>query len=204
VVDVFVLGRVARDHLLLRSGARPGDHVLVTGTLGESSAGLALMREPSIELESGAREHLLARHYTPTPRLAEAAVIAKSGQATAMIDLSDGLSSDAGHICERSDVGVRIWVHRLPTSPAIRRVARSTGRQPWQLALQGGEDYELCFTAPSGAAEQLASAVEEETGTMVTIIGTILPEAEGRWLVLEDGTEIPLEAKGWEHFKGPA
>jgi thiamine-monophosphate kinase len=86
----------------------------------------------------------------------------------------------------------------------MRRVARSIGQQPWQLALQGGEDYELCFTARPGAAEQLASAVGEKTGTVVTTIGTILPEANGRWLVLEDGSEIPLEARGWEHFKGLA
>jgi thiamine-monophosphate kinase len=199
VVDVFVLGRVQPEHLLLRSGAQPGDRVLVTGTLGDSAAGLALVQDPSIQLDAAGREHLLARHFTPTPRLPESTIIARRRQATAMIDLSDGLSSDVGHICQRSGVGVRLWAARLPISPAARQVAGAAGRPLWQLALEGGEDYELCFTAPPAAAEELAAAVEEETGTLVTIIGEILAE-EARWLVREDGTEVPLQARGWEHF----
>lgn len=199
VVDVFVLGRVQRQHLLLRSGASPGDHVLVTGTLGDSAAGLALLQEPTIDLDAARREQLLARHFTPTPRLPESAVIARRQLATAMIDISDGLSSDVGHICERSGVGVRLWAARLPLTPAARQVAGASGRPAWQLALEGGEDYELCFTAPPGAAQELAAAVERETGTPVTVVGQILAN-EGRWLVREDGTEAPLQARGWEHF----
>lgn len=199
-VDVCVLGRVRREHLLLRSGAKPGDWVLVTGYLGDSAAGLSLLLDPALFVAESDRELLLARHFTPTPRLPEAAVIARPGLATAMIDLSDGLSSDIGHICERSRVGVRLWAGRLPISPAARQVAALTGRAPWRLALEGGEDYELCFTAPSGAAEELAAAVSRETGTLVTVVGEILPAVEGRWLVLEDGQEVPLEARGWEHF----
>lgn len=203
VVDVFVLGRVQRQHLLLRSGARPGDRVLVTGTLGDAAAGLALLLAPSIVVDAAVREGLLARHFTPTPRLAEARVIARSGRATAMIDLSDGLSSDVGHICDRSQVGVRIWAGCLPISPAARRVAALSDRPPWELALEGGEDYELCFTVPPAAAEGLASSIEQGTGTRVTIIGEILPLREGRWLVLEGGEVRPLEARGWVHF-GPS
>jgi thiamine-monophosphate kinase len=206
VVDVFVLGRVPRQGLLLRSGAQPGDRVLVTGTLGDSAAGLALLQAPSIRLGAAARKWLLARHFTPTPRLPEARIISRRQQATAMIDLSDGLSSDVGHICERSGVGVRLWAARLPTSPAARQVADATGRPVWQLALEGGEDYELCFTAPAEAAEGLAEAVQGETGTRVTIVGEILPDRRRR-LVREDGSEVPLQAGGWEHFRhgpGPA
>jgi thiamin-phosphate kinase/energy coupling factor transporter S component ThiW len=92
-VDVFVLGRVHRQHLLLRSGAQPGDRVLVTGTLGDAAAGLALFWAPSMKVDAAVREGLLKRHVTPTPRLAEARVIARSGLATAMIDLSDGLAA---------------------------------------------------------------------------------------------------------------
>ncbi len=206
VVDVFVLGRVRRQRLLLRSGARPGDRVLVTGTLGDSAAGLALLQESSIQLGAAGREQLLTRHFAPTPRLPEAEIISRHQLATAMIDLSDGLSSDIGHICERSGVGVRLWAARLPISPAARQVAGATGQPAWQLALEGGEDYELCFTAPPDAAGELAEAVEEETGTPVTIIGEILP-ARSRWLVREDGSEVSLQAGGWEHFRrrpGPA
>ncbi|HHH40956.1 MAG TPA: thiamine-phosphate kinase [Chloroflexi bacterium] len=199
-VDVCVLGRVHRRHLLLRSGARPGDRVLVTGHLGGSAAGLHLLLDPDLAVAPSDREALLARHLTPTPRLPEAAIIARSGAATAMIDVSDGLSSDVGHICEQSRVGVRLWADRLPIAPATRRVAELLGRAPWRLALEGGEDYELCFTAPPEAAADLAAAVRRETGTPVAVVGEVLPAEEGRWLVLEDGRKRPLEAKGWEHF----
>ena len=85
-------------------------------------------------------------------------------------------------------------------TPAARRVAELTDRAPWRLALEGGEDYELCFTAPPQAVDELAAAVEKATGTPVTVVGGILPADEGRRLVLEDGQEVPVEAKGWKHF----
>lgn len=200
-VDVFVLGRVQRPHLLLRSGAKPGDQVLVTGTLGDSAAGLRLLSNHSLSVPAEHREFLLARHFTPTPRLAEAQVIAGSERATAMIDVSDGLSSDIGHICDCSQVGVRLWAERLPVSPAARSVARSTHQAPWRLAIDGGEDYELCFTVPAENAEELIRAIEQETGTLATAVGQILAPDQGRWLVLEDGKQVPLEAKGWDHFE---
>ena len=201
-VDVFVLGRVRREHVLLRSGARPGDQVLVTGRIGDSAAGLQLLLHPGLvpDLPAGEREMLLDRHFTPTPRLREAAVIARLGGATAAIDVSDGLSSDLGHICERSRVGARLWAERLPISPATQRVAQAGARTPTALALEGGEDYELCFTAPPARAQALAAAVEAETGTPVAIAGEILPPDQGRTLVLPDGREVELEAKGWQHW----
>ena len=200
VIDVCLLGRVERGELLLRSGARPGDLVLVTGTLGEAAAGLAVLQR--LELDIPARQALLTRLYTPTPRLHEAAVIAKSKQATAMIDLSDGLSSDILHICEKSNVGVRLWAERLPVSEAVREVARRCGETALELALSGGEDFELCFTAPKAFAEALAKTVQSKTGTPVTMIGEVLPLEAERTLVLPGGEEIALEAKGWEHFGG--
>jgi thiamine-monophosphate kinase len=200
-IDVFVLGHVRPEHLLLRSGAVPGDRVLVTGTLGDSTAGLSLLQDPALSIPSPEREMLLSRHFTPTPRLSEAGIIAGSGLATGMIDLSDGLSSDIGHICDRSHVGVRLWAERLPISQATRRVAELTGREPWHLALDGGEDYELCFTVPPDKAEDLIAAVEGDTGTPVTVVGEILASEGGRWLQVEDGRAAPLEAKGWQHFQ---
>lgn len=198
VIDITVLGRVAREQVLLRSGARPGDLVLVTGNLGEASAGLRLWQHPELDLPE--RAALLARHFTPTPRLSEAAVIAGSMQATAMIDLSDGLSSDALHICERSGVGLRLWAERLPVSEAVLQVAERTNASALDLAMSGGEDFELCFTAPEAIADSLARRVQQRTGTPVAIIGQVLPASAGRHLVLPHGREIPLEAKGWEHF----
>ena len=199
-IDVCVLGRVRREHLLLRSGARPGDRVLVTGQLGEAGAGLKLLLDARLSVPPAERESLLSRLLTPTPRVTEAGAIARSGLATAMIDISDGLSSDIGHICERSGVGVRIWADRLPLSPAVRRVAGLVNIPPWQLALTAGEDYELCFTAPPAAAPALIAAVQA-TDTPVTVIGEILPAEMGRRLVLPDGQEEPLTPGGWQHFQ---
>ncbi len=201
VVDVFLLGQVPQEEVLLRSGAQVGDLVLVTGWLGDSAAGLALILQPELPLGKEERERLVAAHLTPTPRVWEGRAIAQRRRATAMIDLSDGLSSDIGHICDESHVGVRLWAQRLPVSGAARRVAQLTKRLDWALALQGGEDYELCFTAPPEAEGDVAAAVGEATGTSVTCIGEVLPEEAGRWVQDLDGTDMPLRGKGWDHFR---
>jgi thiamine-monophosphate kinase len=200
VIDVCLLGQVSRARILTRAGARPGDAVLVTGSLGDAAAGLALLDNPRLHLPAAVRDGLIARHLTPTPRLPESAVIAASALATAMIDLSDGLASDISHVCNRSGVGVKLYADRLPISMAVGQVSERIGRAPWDLALGGGEDYELCFTAPAAAAPALAERVTAETSTPVTVVGEILPAPAGRWLVLLDGREVPLEAQGWRHF----
>jgi thiamine-monophosphate kinase len=200
-VDVTLLGQVKQEQLLLRTGARPGDRVLVTGQLGQAAAGLKLALDPALPLASTERETLLARYLTPEPRLSESAVIARSAQATAMLDVSDGLSSDVGHICDQSGVGVRIWADALPVSLAVRRMAELTGTPWWQLALAGGEDFELCFTTSPDVAEELSATVLQKTGTPVTEVGEILPVEQGRRLVLPDGQEVTLEPSGWEHFR---
>lgn len=201
VVDIFLLGEVAAEHLVLRSGARPGDVVLVTGTLGDAAAGLALLLDEALQPDEALAAPVKAALLTPTPRLAEGQAIARTELATAMIDLSDGLASDVGHICERSEVGVRIWAERLPVSPAVREIAALAGRDPLEWALAGGEDYELLFTAPPQAAEALRTAVAEATGTPVTVVGEITPSAGGRVLIQADGRTVPLEAIGWDHFR---
>jgi len=201
VVDVFLLGQVRQEEALLRCGARAGDLVLVTGWLGEAAGGMALLLQSDLAVGKEEAEQLLAAHLTPTPRVGEGRAIASKRLATAMIDLSDGLSSDIGHICDESHVGVRIWADRLPVSRATRRVAELTGRLDWALALQGGEDYELCFTAPPEAERELAAAVKEATGTEVTCVGEVLPEEGDRWVQVPDGGEIPLKREGWDHFR---
>lgn len=201
VVDIFLLGEVAPEHLMLRSGARPGDAVLVTGTLGDAAAGLALLLDKALRPDEAHAASVKAAFLTPTPRLAEGQAIARTGLATAMIDLSDGLASDIGHICERSQVGVRVWAERLPISLAAREVAALAGRDPLEWALAGGEDYELCFTAPPEAVEALRAAVVEATGTPVTTVGEIVPASEGRVLIRADGRTVGLEAAGWDHFR---
>ncbi len=201
VVDVFLLGEVEPGFLLQRSGARVGDRVLVTGTLGDSAAGLTLILHPETECAPEHRRELLERHLVPAPRLPEGRTIARSGLATAMIDVSDGLASDIGHICEMSQVGVEIYAEALPISEAALALARSVGKDPREWALFGGEDYELLFTAPPDRAEELVLRVQEETGTRVSVVGEIVPAEKGRHLVRADGTHVPLQAGGWDHFR---
>jgi thiamine-monophosphate kinase len=97
-------------------------------------------------------------------------------------------------------VGVRLFAERLPISSAVQGVAELIGREDWALALEGGEDYELCLTVPAGAEEEVVARVQEETGTQLTCVGEILQQEAGRWVVLPDGREIPLRPGGWDHF----
>lgn len=201
IVDIFLLGEVEPEHLLLRSGAKVGDRVLVTGYVGDSAAGLAYLLAPDTRCEKAHAQKVLEAHLTPTPRLKEGRTIAKSGMATAMIDISDGTLGDLGHICERSGVGAKVWVERLPISEAARAIARAVEKDPLKWALGGGEDYELLFTAPPEKAEKLAALVYEETGTLVSVIGEIAPAKEGIQVIRESGESFPLEHEGWDHFR---
>ncbi len=197
---ITVVGRVDKRHLLLRSGAHPGDLVLVTDCIGEAFAGLHLVFDPRLPVDSAIREKLITRYIEPVARVREAAVIAQSGLATAMLDVSDGISGDVGHICEQSQLGVRLWTDRLPVSPEACVVAAAMETTAWQFALEGGDDYGLCFTASPDNAAQLQALVEQETGTPVTVIGEMLPLDEGKRLVLPDGRDVPLDIQAWQHF----
>ncbi|MDI6895334.1 MAG: thiamine-phosphate kinase [Bacillota bacterium] len=199
-IDLTLLGEVDPRHLIRRNGARPGDRILVTGRVGASAAGLALLVDPSLQVDEADRESVLAAHQTPTPRLGEAAAIAATGCATAMIDVSDGLAADLGHICDASGVGALVRGDVLPIDEATRRVAQAARRDSLEWALTGGEDYELLFSAPADAVDAIRVAVREATGTPVSVVGEILPAAAGRILVLADGRRVPLGARGWKHF----
>lgn len=200
-IDITLLGRVPHEHLLLRSGARPGDKLLVTDRVGDAFSGLQLVFNPRLAVDPIVRETLITRYLEPEVRLREASMIARSGLATAMIDVSDGLSSDIGHICQQSGVGVRIWADHLPISPSARQVADAMQTPALRLALDGGDDYGLCFTVRPESVAQLQNAIEQETGKTVTVIGEILPIEQGNWLVLSSNQEIPLESTGWQHFQ---
>ena len=199
-VDLTLLGEARADQVVRRSGARPGDRVLVTGALGTAAAGLELVRRPELELPAWAVEVVRDAYETPTPRLAESAALVRVGGVTAMIDVSDGLAQDLAHICQASGVGARLHAARLPVHEATRLVAQAAGVDPLDWALSGGEDYELLFTAPPEQADRLARAVQQATGTPVSVVGEVLPAAAGRRLVLPDGREVDLAARGWTHF----
>jgi len=203
-IDIFLLGKASRENYLLRSGAQVGDQILVTGTIGDAAAGVALLQTPPSVADAAYAEVARSRLNTPTPRVQEGRLIGESHLATAMIDVSDGLAGDLGHICERSNVGVRLEANKLPVAAANRSLAQIVHGDEWHFALHGGEDYELLFTAPKAHAMELSSRINQATGTPVSIIGEVLPQEESRQLVLPAGQVVPLATFGWDHFKEKA
>ena len=156
VISVTVLGEVEKKNLLSRAGAKPGDRLFVTGTLGGSAAGLEILKK-GVRSKGAEAKRLVAEHLRPVPRTAEGRAIACSGCASAMIDISDGLSSDLAHICEQSGVGAEIQGDRIPISPALMRLSSGLAMPVLHYALSGGEDYELLFTVPPGKLNKLQS-----------------------------------------------
>ncbi len=195
-------GRVDICRLLLRDGARPGDRVLVSGSLGDSAAGLALALSGDVAgLRDEDRAHLLARHHRPEPRVALGRGLAGMDGVNAAIDLSDGLASDLGHICDRSSVGARVFIDRLPLSGALRRYCEAADADAVELALAGGEDYELCVTVRPDAVER-ARAAARKIGLPLTDVGEVCEGAD-RVRVDPHGAEHPLVHHGFEHFRSP-
>ena len=205
-IDITALGRVARDRMLTRAGARPGDALLVTGSLGAGRVALrAFTSSSGAQPPTDALAWLRARMVTPEPRVREGMALAATGAVTAMLDISDGLAGDLGHICERSHVGALVDAAALPVDNATRGVALALGEDAGALALAGGDDYELLFTArPEDVARVRAAALA--AGSPATVIGAITPPEEGLRVRAPDGAIRPLAARGWDHLApgGPA
>ncbi len=190
LADIVVVGSVPKGKAVLRSGARPGDRVYVSGELGSSAAALMEMRaRPKKKLNP--REY--RRHFSPEPRIKLGRILREKGLATAMIDLSDGLSTDLGHICEESGVGADIAADLIPRA----RVGKPEHEVALELALHGGEDYELLFTV--SASKRLPSRI---AGVPVTQIGVITRSPAASVLLLDsEGVYHQLIPHGWEHFR---
>ncbi|MEW6721125.1 MAG: thiamine-phosphate kinase [Thermodesulfobacteriota bacterium] len=200
VVDVTLLGEAELSKVLTRDGARPGDRIFVTGTLGASAAGMEALRIYGKKVPGKYRE-LADRHVLPVPRVGMGQKIARSGVASAMIDLSDGVAGDLYHICERSGVGAEIREELLPLPERIAEIAEKSGRSVLDLALHNGEDYELLFTVPPGAPERKIRALPGNTGIPVTEIGRIVDRREGYCRVDAAGRKTALKPSGWDHFR---
>jgi thiamine-monophosphate kinase len=159
--------------LVQRRGARPGDALVLTGEIGGAAAGLELLGEPALAdpLPNGAADSLRARQLEPTPRLAAGLALARAG-ATAMIDLSDGLGADAGHLARASAVKLEIDAGAVPLAPAAVALSEATGRDPWRL-LSGGEDYELLASIPAARLEEAIEVVLGKGGTALTQVGDV-------------------------------
>lgn len=195
-LSVAVHGFVPPGQALTRTGARIGDEVMVTGTLGDAVAGLFALRDPPHDdaHRAALRQSLVDRLTRPEPRVA--AGIALRGLATACVDISDGLLADLGHICEGSGVGAELEAAQLPRSAALRELHGDD--ESLQLALGGGDNYELCFTVPSERLAQVQSTLAG-IGCPVTRIGRIVDGA-GVHVRAADGNPQAITMKGWEHF----
>ncbi len=180
MADIVVLGSVPAGKAVLRSGARPGDLLYVTGTLGESVAALSALRSGK---KLRPKSH--PKHFYPQPRLEVGRYLREKNIATAMIDISDGLSTDLGHICDESGTGAVVYSEALPGGI----------RKDLPLALHGGEEYELLFTASPGR-----QVPKQVAGVPITLIGEIL-RGRSMKLAMSDGRTKTLKPGGWQHFE---
>ncbi|OAT33802.1 thiamine-monophosphate kinase [Buttiauxella brennerae ATCC 51605] len=187
-------GLVPAGRALKRSGARPGDWIYVTGTPGDSAAGLAILQDRLVVKDSVQAAYLKKRHLRPTPRILHGQAL--RDLASSAIDLSDGLISDLGHILKASECGARIDLDALPYSEAIK--ANVSAELALQWALSGGEDYELCFTVPEINRGALDVAIGN-LGIPFTCIGQVAPESEGLQF-MQNGKPVTLDLKGYDHF----
>lgn len=198
-IAVTVIGEVARGRALTRAGARPGDLVCVTGTLGDSAAGLDLLRRVPRALSRSHARWLIDRHQQPTPRLETGARLARHRLATAAIDVSDGLAADVRRLCDASRVGVEVDAAALPLSKALLAYATASRRKATDYAAGGGEDFELLVTVPSrflGRAQRLAAG-----GAPLTPIGRVTSARRGLVVVDSTGRRRPLPHAGYDHFR---
>ena len=198
-INVAVMGEMKEDEVLYRQGANPGDLIYVTGSLGGSAAGLKLLKGVLSGPEE-IRKPLVALHNLPEPRLEAGRLIAESRAASAMIDVSDGILSDLHHICEASKTGARIFMEKLPLPGELVSLCRNQKIDPRELALQGGEDYELLFTVPREKGRIIEGIFEEKKVCPVTRIGEVTGDKEIK-VVHKDGSEEVRAAEGFDHFR---
>ncbi|HEV2739586.1 MAG TPA: thiamine-phosphate kinase [Candidatus Elarobacter sp.] len=194
VFAITVVGEVRASNLKTRAGARPGDVIAVTGPLGASRAGLLVAAgRPELAAEPAFAD-VLAAYRTPEPRLREGRWLAASRHVRAMMDTSDGLSTDLARLCAASGTGARI--ESVPVHEGARRVAARTGDDPERWALDGGEDFELLVSVEKRAFAHLAARIRAHTGRELLRVGTMTAEPGVR---LADGT--PVTPAGWDHLR---
>jgi thiamine-monophosphate kinase len=203
VIDSIALGECVLERSIYRSGARPDDLIYVTGSLGAAAAGLRLIergarfgKEHSAEPEWKLVQELLLRQLCPEPRVGWGLVLGEERLASAMIDISDGLSSDLNHLCSESKVGALVEVSQLPVDTPVADLCGRRALDPLLLALHGGEDFELLFTVHPENVAKLPSKVD---GVPLTCIGEIKEASTG--VRISEGSRVwELAAQGWQHF----
>lgn len=197
IINICLIGEGKKKNLLFRNGARVGDDLYVSGTLGDAALGLKILQDKGAQKKP---KGLIDKHLSPNPRIELGQALAGKQIASAMIDVSDGLLSDTLHIIEESKVGARIWENRIPLSNLYRRWARTYSKDPYRIALSGGEDYELLFTA-SPKRKPVILSLARSLNVPITHVGEILPGKEGFHLIRKKGEKTPLHRLGFDHFK---
>jgi thiamine-monophosphate kinase len=199
-IDITLVGEVEQGKGVRRSGARPGDTILVTGYPGQAAAGLQLLLRAAGD--SKILGHPLVKIYnTPSHRAQLGEAIAKAGCATAMIDTSDGFLGDLGHICEESRVGAELFKQNLPVSEALREAALILHRDPYDFFLGESDDYELVITCRPQDVAQLHSISGRCCPVPLTEVGRITDNAPEITLLLPEGDRRPVNLSGWDHFR---
>lgn len=194
MLSITVCGEMAEEQVCYRSAARPGDLVWVSGCLGNAACGLELCRRG---LQGQQEYALLCRaHLDPQPQVRLGRRLAESGLIHAMMDISDGLATDLAHICKESGVGAEIMAEEVPLAIELQKAAAALKLSPMQLALQGGEDYQLVFSAPAQNSNPLRN-LSRQAGADITCVGRIVA---GQGVMLrQDGSWRDITFQGYEH-----
>ncbi|GJL53146.1 MAG: thiamine-monophosphate kinase [Nitrospirales bacterium] len=203
-ISITIIGTVKAGHALCRNGAQVGDHIYVTGTLGDSGAGLRLLQDRTSrytgQLPKSVVRFLIQRHLHPTPQVHLGQILAKRRLATAAIDLSDGLSGDLRHLCQASHVGADIEMSNIPISSQCAAYISYSHDSRMKISLASGEDYQLLFTVSPNNQQRLKH-MATRLGYMITRIGTIQPSKQGLHIQLADGARQALPQQSYDHFR---
>jgi thiamine-monophosphate kinase len=213
---MVAIGEVEPQLAVTRSGARPGDLLMVTGALGDAAAGLRLLRRGGRARRAASSRALIRRQLTPTPRLEAGRALASHRLATAMLDLSDGLMIDLDRLCRASGAGATLLIDQLPISPSLAAYGRRTNQDPIRLALTGGEDYELLFTVRPADELRCIRLLRRlrlpcrRIGTIDRPAGDRMPSGPAVTVMTRDGRRQSLRSfiatqrlRSFEHFRAP-
>jgi thiamine-monophosphate kinase len=203
-ISITALGRVEKEEVVYRSGAKVNDLICVTGDLGAAYMGLMLLErekevfknDPTMQPDLSGHDYILERQLKPEPRFDILKELKNAGiLPTSMIDISDGLASEVLHICKASGSGCSIYEEKIPIDPATALVAEEFNIQAVTAAMNGGEDYELLFTVPLASHDKISNIKG------IKVVGHITDQGSGVNLIARDGTLIPIAAQGWNHMK---
>ncbi len=197
-ISLTVSGEVAKKKIVTRSGGTEGDALYVTGTLGNAAAGLEMLQAGGKRRHTSGVRSLILKHQMPKARFREAQLLAQKKIPSAMIDLSDGLSSDLSHLTKQSGIGAELEIDKIPISPALRRYAKSIGTNPIRYALHGGEEYELLFSVPQKSRAKLDQLVQKGE-----ISAHYIGRLSGKTVSIKtaSGQIFKMKPAGFDHLK---